>query len=119
MVAGSLVDTLWHNWPVVLFVALAAYFVNNHFTRGLNKYPGPVLASFTDWWRLWDVYKRRPEVTHIKLHEQHGDIVRLGPNVLSFSNPKALKAIYGLNKGFTKVFPSNSRSLRHFVHIHL
>ncbi|KAH8590612.1 cytochrome P450 oxidoreductase [Bisporella sp. PMI_857] len=102
MVAGSLVDTLWHNWPVVLFVALAAYFVNNHFTRGLNKYPGPVLASFTDWWRLWDVYKRRPEVTHIKLHEQHGDIVRLGPNVLSFSNPKALKAIYGLNKGFTK-----------------
>ncbi len=49
------------------------------------------------------MYKRRPEVEHIKLHEKHGDVVRLGPNSLSFSDPKALKTIYGLNKGFTKV----------------
>ena len=49
------------------------------------------------------MYRRRPEATHIKLHAQHGDIVRLGPNALSFADPKALKVIYGLNKGFTKV----------------
>lgn len=51
-----------------------------------------------------DVYRRRPEVTHISLHRKHGDIVRLGPNALSFADPKALKAIYGLNKGFVKVW---------------
>lgn len=49
------------------------------------------------------MWNRRPEVTHIKLHEKYGDVVRLGPNTLSFSNPAALKAIYGLNKGFIKV----------------
>jgi hypothetical protein len=49
------------------------------------------------------VYQRRPELEHIRLHEKHGEVVRLGPNCLSFSDPKALKTIYGLNKGFVKV----------------
>lgn len=102
MAAQSLVEVLLHNWPAVLSIALVAYLLNNKFNRGLNKYPGPLLASFTDWWRFWIVYKRRPEVEHIRLHEKYGDVVRLGPNDLSFSDPKALKNIYGLNKGFVK-----------------
>lgn len=102
MADESLVGALLRQWPAVLVVAFAAYLISNRFNRGLNKYPGPFVASFTDWWRFWDVYKRRPEVTHIKLHKKHGDVVRLGPNTLSFADPKALKTIYGLNKGFTK-----------------
>ncbi|RDL36969.1 Cytochrome P450 [Venustampulla echinocandica] len=102
MVAESFIEALVQNWPVVLALALASYLIKNRFNRGLNKYPGPFLASITDWWRFWVVYKRRPEVEHIKLHAKHGDVVRLGPNSLSFSNPQTLKAIYGLNKGFTK-----------------
>lgn len=103
MADESLIGALLRNWPAVLVVAFSAYLAGNRFNHGLNKYPGPFLASLTDWWRFWDVYKRRPEVTHIKLHEKHGDVVRLGPNALSFADPKALKAIYGLNKGFIKV----------------
>jgi len=95
-------------WLAAFVIAVSAYLINNRFSRGLNKYPGPFLASLTDWWRFWDVYKRRPEVTHIKLHAQNGDVVRLGPNTLSFADPKALKTIYGLNKGFTKVHQSSS-----------
>lgn len=102
----ALLDTvlvaLLHNWPVVLSLGLVAYFVSNYLNRGLQRYPGPLLASLTDWWRFWDVWGKRPEVTHIKLHEKYGDVVRLGPNTLSFADPKALKTIYGLNKGFTK-----------------
>lgn len=81
----------------------AGWLARNYFNNGLNKYPGPFLASITDWWRFWDVYKQRPEKTHQKLHAKHGDVVRLGPNNLSFADPKALKSIYGLNKGFVKV----------------
>lgn len=61
------------------------------------------MASLTDWWRFVDVWNRRPEITHLKLHEKYGDVVRLGPNTLSFADPAALKAIYGLNKGYVKV----------------
>lgn len=93
---------LWH-WPATVLVAFVAYLASNHFNHGLNRYPGPFLASMTDWWRFFDVYGRRPEVTHIKLHRKHGDVVRLGPNVLSFADPAAIKQIYGLNKGFVKV----------------
>ncbi|KAI6351572.1 hypothetical protein MCOR25_009867 [Pyricularia grisea] len=90
------------NWLPVLVAATAAWLAENRYQKGLHKYPGPFLASLTDWWRVWDVYNRRSEVTHQKLHKQHGDVVRLGPNVLSFSDPKAVKAIYGLNKNMVK-----------------
>ena len=103
MVAESFVEVLLHNWPAVLAVAFSAYFLSNYFNRGLNKYPGPFLARLTDWLRFYKVYKRRPEVWHLDLHAKYGDVVRLGPNDLSFADPKALKTIYGLNKGFTKV----------------
>ncbi|KAB5543017.1 cytochrome P450-like protein [Coniochaeta sp. 2T2.1] len=91
-----------HHWLSVIATVVLAYLVKNRYHNGLNKYPGPLLASMTDWWRLWDVWGRRPEVTHRALHKKHGDVVRLGPNSLSFADPKALKTIYGLNKGFIK-----------------
>lgn len=99
----SIAPLLLHYWPLVLLVACATYLANNYFKHGLQKYPGPFVASLTNWWRLVDVLGRRPDITQIRLHRELGDIVRLGPNVLSFANPKALKAIYGLNKGFVKV----------------
>ncbi|KAK9424154.1 putative Cytochrome P450 [Seiridium unicorne] len=89
-------------WLPLSVVAVISWLVKNRFNNGLHKYPGPFLASITDWWRFWDVYKQRPEVTHQKLHAKYGDVVRLGPNNLSFADPKALKSIYGLNKGFVK-----------------
>lgn len=80
------------------------YLCLQYFHGGLNKYPGPFLAKFTNLWRFLDVRSRRAEVTHIRLHKKYGDVVRLGPNVLSFADPNALKVIYGLNKGLTKVW---------------
>lgn len=99
----SILETIVQYWHLVLPVALIAYLAFNYFNRGLQKYPGPVLARLTNAWRFVDVLNRRPDITHIKLHRQHGDVVRLGPNALSFSDPAAIKTIYGLNKGFVKV----------------
>ncbi|KAI6088688.1 cytochrome P450 [Hypoxylon rubiginosum] len=98
-VVGSFIAQFW--LPITVSVILV-WLVKNRYHNGLNKYPGPFLASLTDWWRFWDVYGQRPELTHQKLHAKYGDVVRLGPNNLSFADPKALKSIYGLNKGFVK-----------------
>lgn len=103
---GSFIAQFW--LPITVSVILV-WLVKNRYHNGLNKYPGPFLASLTDWWRFWDVYGQRPELTHQKLHAKYGDVVRLGPNNLSFADPKALKSIYGLNKGFVKVIISNLR----------
>ncbi|ORY62580.1 cytochrome P450 [Pseudomassariella vexata] len=100
--ASVLVTLISQYWLPISIISVFAWLIRNRFHNGLSKYPGPFLASLTDWWRFWYVYNRRPEVMHQKLHAKHGDVVRLGPNVLSFADPKALKAIYGLNKGFVK-----------------
>jgi hypothetical protein len=82
---------------------IGLHFLVNYVHNGLNRYPGPFWAQISNLWRYIDVRGRRPEVTHIALHRKYGDVVRLGPNVLSFADPSALKVIYGLNKGFAKV----------------
>ncbi|KAJ9132171.1 Cytochrome p450 [Pleurostoma richardsiae] len=102
MITDTVVQLFQQHWLSIGLCCLVAWLVRNRYHHGLSKYPGPFLASLTDWWRFWDVYGRRAENTHIKLHEKYGDVVRLGPNVLSFADPKALKSIYGLNKGFVK-----------------
>lgn len=102
-ITEELLHLVAQHWLTAVGVVLVSWLVRNRFRHGLNKYPGPFLASLTDWWRFVDVWHRRPELTHIKLHEKNGDVVRLGPNTLSFSSPAALKAIYGLNKGMVKV----------------
>ncbi|KAI0433726.1 cytochrome P450 [Xylaria sp. FL1042] len=89
-------------WALGVVLVTVAWLIRNRFHNGLNKYPGPFIASLTDIWRLYEVWGRQFEVTNRKLHDQYGDVVRLGPNTLSFADPKALKTIYGLNKGFIK-----------------
>ncbi|EPE03238.1 cytochrome p450 [Ophiostoma piceae UAMH 11346] len=101
-IAGKALALIIDHWASAIIVVVLAYLAKNRYHNGLNKYPGPFLASITNWWRFYDVYKRRPDITHRRLHEQYGGVVRLGPNTLSFSDPKALKTIYGLNKGFVK-----------------
>ncbi len=94
MIADQVLHVLAQHWLALGLSILVALLAKNRYHNGLHKYPGPFLASLTDWWRFYDVYKQRPETTHQKLHAKHGDVVRLGPNTLSFADPKALKTIY-------------------------
>lgn len=100
---GQIVLELWRHWPTAILLVFITYLAKNRFRHGLHKYPGPLLASLTDWWRFFDVLGRRPDITQRALHKKHGNIIRYGPNALSFADPQALKTIYGLNKGFVKV----------------
>lgn len=102
MLAKELITLLCTYWPAILVIGGIAHLLRNKHHHGLNRYPGHPLAAYTDWWRFFDALGRRSEHTQIQLHRQHGDIVRLGPNVLSFADPRAIKIIYGLNKGMRK-----------------
>jgi hypothetical protein len=94
---------IWRNAPLLAFGLLAVHFINNKFGRGLNHIPGPWLAGFSDLWRLVLVWGRRPEVVHRALHAKYGPLVKIGPRTVIVSDPDAIKIIYGLNAGFTKV----------------
>lgn len=94
-------------------IAIIARVLNNKYGHGLAKIPGPTLAAYTDLWRFWLVWGRRPEKTHIALHEKHGPLVRLGPKTVSVSDPEAIKIIYSHNAGLIKVGFSPSSKIVH------
>lgn len=90
-------------WICAGLLSAGVWLVKNYFNKGLNKYPGRRFASFTDWWRFYTVWQRKAHLTYLNLHKEAGDVVRLGPNTLSFSSPQAVKDIYGLHKKLGKV----------------
>ncbi|KAK0260568.1 hypothetical protein LTR01_002444 [Friedmanniomyces endolithicus] len=102
MLLAELTPILRTYWPLLLLSALAVHVLRNKFHNGLSKFPGHPLAAYTNWWRFFDALGRKAEKTHVALHRKYGDIIRLGPNVLSFADPRAIKIIYGLNKGMVK-----------------
>ncbi|RMZ84878.1 hypothetical protein DV738_g457, partial [Chaetothyriales sp. CBS 135597] len=90
-------------WPWIPVVYILIRLVINKYGGGLSSIPGPFLASFTDLWRLFDVATAIAHETHIKLHRDTGSsLVRIGPRIVSVSDPALIPKIYGLNSGFTK-----------------
>lgn len=82
---------------------LALRLIGNFFARGMGSIRGPVLARFSNIWRLWYMGRGDWEQTLYRLHLQYGDAVRIGPRVVSISNPEAVEGIYGTKTDFIKV----------------
>lgn len=59
--------------------------------------PGPLLANFTDFYRLLVVWRRDSHDSYLILHKKHGDLVRIGPNCVSISKPDVINTIYGIS----------------------
>ena len=89
---------------VLLILGRLAY---NRYGHGIQKYPGPFVASLTDLWHLWDYARRlmlndtEPEL--VKQHRKYGDIIRIKPYQLLFAQPQAIRDIYGPGKNWEKV----------------
>lgn len=74
-----------------------------HYKRGLRSLPGPFIASITNFWRIYHIFKARMPQEEIALHENYGPIVRIGPNHVSVSDAESLKEVYGARSEFLKV----------------
>ena len=92
-----------HSWlGLSLLVGLGIRFLSYRYIYGLQRFKGPFLASFTDAWRFF-YHFRRKGMPYRDLHDRFGDIVRVGPNVLSFRDPQATREIFGAGSNFGKV----------------
>lgn len=69
----------------------------------LKDIPGPFIAKFTDLWRLFDYWKHTQIKSHQELHENLGPAVRIGPNMVSLSDPALLKTVYSIRGDYVKV----------------
>lgn len=86
-----------------LFAFSALHTLYTAFRRGIRQVPGPWLAKFTIFYRISMVTKGNGVQEYRQLHEQFGDVVRVGPNHVSINDPHAIQQIYGISSKFRKV----------------
>ena len=89
----------------VAFAITVGFFLHAKYSRGLNRFNGPFLASFTNAWKVWHIYHlptQRNDI-YVDTHKKYGDVVRIGPNNLSFADPEAIQEIYGTKGSQQKV----------------
>lgn len=60
----------------------------------LSAFPGPIVAKFTNIWRAIAASRGDVDTTNIELHRKYGSAVRIGPNCISLSDPKMIRAVY-------------------------
>lgn len=82
------------NFLLYAILLVFSKFLWNYVRSPLKSFPGPPSASFTNIWRFQDVFRGRCDITHLNLHRKFGPAVRMGPNVLSLSDPTMIKVVY-------------------------
>ncbi|KAL6246705.1 hypothetical protein RBB50_006012 [Rhinocladiella similis] len=93
---------------VTLVLAVSAWVVlhatYNVYFHPLAAFPGPRLAAATSLYKAYiDVVAKTGFVQALeKLHAQYGNVVRVGPNELHFSNPEVYHEIYNANNRWDK-----------------
>lgn len=83
---------------------LLSRILRNAVRPGLVSIPGPFAAKFTDLWRLYKVWQWTFKEDLPALHRKYNStVVRIGPKMVSCSDPRAVELIYGFHTGFKKV----------------
>ena len=84
-------------WLGFALVITLAYRVLVHFIdrKGLRRFPAPSVAGFTELWLLYQSSTGQRFKSIDRLHSTLGKVVRIAPNHVSFSDPRAYRDIYG------------------------
>ena len=77
--------------------------LRTRFWSSLRTVPGPSLASISNIWKIYQVYKKNAHRSMIAVHERYGPVVLIGPNTVSFASPEALYIIHGSRNAYPKV----------------
>ena len=92
-------------WFVIPFLVafFARLLIDRTTTSALRSVPGPWLWSYTNAVRWFYQYFYDFSSILDHLHKQHGALVRIGPNTVSFNNPEWITKVYDARGDFKKV----------------
>lgn len=77
--------------------------IYNLYLHPLAKYPGPKLAAFSRAWYCFHCLKGELPFVLSEVHKRYGDVIRIAPNELSYTNPDGWNDIYGHRSGKPEV----------------
>ena len=99
---AGVIDYVSNVVSTVVLIILSRFFWN-YLRSPLKSFPGTWSSNFSNTWRFLDVLAQHPEVTHINLHKKHGSAVRMGPNVISLSDPDMIGKVFSTRTPWKKV----------------
>ncbi|KAH0441982.1 hypothetical protein CcaCcLH18_01842 [Colletotrichum camelliae] len=70
--------------------------------KGLRKFPSPGFAGISSLWRIFHCFRYRHFAAVHEAHKTLGTHVRIAPNYVSISDPRAVYDIYGHGANFLK-----------------
>lgn len=86
-----------------LAVLLLVHLLRTALHPGVASIPGPFVAKFTDLWRLYKLWQWTFKQDLPALHDKYNSpLLRIGPKLLSCSDPRAVDLIYGFHSDFKK-----------------
>ena len=90
-------------WAILILSSVqTALFVYHSLTSPLRDVPGPFLARFGRFYYLLKVAQGRWEHDDIRLHRQHGPVVRVASDMYSIDSPDVVRKVYAINSKFPK-----------------
>jgi cytochrome P450 len=92
---------------IILVVAAAGLFVQPILAyvrdaKHLRQFPSPSYAGISSLWRIFQNLHFRHYLAVHEAHQKLGTHVRIAPNHISISDPKAMNDIYGHGAGYLK-----------------
>lgn len=88
---------------VALIILIAIKVTYEILLSPLRHFPGPLLASFTEAYRATLTAFGNIETHQRQWHDKWGRAVRVGPNVISLSDPDMIRVVYTSKNSWRKV----------------
>ncbi|KAK4173399.1 cytochrome P450 [Triangularia setosa] len=78
-----------------IITILFSYIVLAHLLSPLRSLPGPFLARYTNFYRLYHTTRGSFHLHIARLHKTYGPVVRIGPNTVDIDYPELVKVVFG------------------------
>ncbi|KAK5627603.1 hypothetical protein RRF57_003318 [Xylaria bambusicola] len=98
--AARLTAISYGAYMTALFTSILVY---RAFFHPLRHFPGPRLARLSQFYHFFSIKAKVDNYRHLdRLHAQYGEYVRVGPNLLSISDPDMIEIIFHPQSQFIK-----------------
>ncbi|KAI0191579.1 cytochrome P450 [Astrocystis sublimbata] len=98
--AIQLTSVSYGAYMIALFSSILVY---RAFFHPLRHFEGPKLARLSQLYHVFNISRKVDNYRHLdRLHQQYGEYVRVGPNLLSISDPEMLEVMFHPQSNFTK-----------------
>ncbi|KAH8094802.1 cytochrome P450 [Cristinia sonorae] len=99
----ALIQAALYSLPSLYVIWTVYTWIYNTYFHPLARFPGPKLAAMSTMWKMWRYMIARDFIPRmVEVHSQYGNVVRVSPNELHFSDPDVYNELYNSHRRWPK-----------------